>query len=271
MDERAAPIEHPAFRSYLDNTAPLRPLNGPWRGVSPIKLGWRMRLGILLPSVNTVAEPQIQAMLPDGVSLHTTRLKLTGSTEEELLGMTNNVEDASRLLADLEPTRILFHCTATTTFDVGMPARLRERITAATGLPATITSEALVAAFRTLGARKLVLVTPYIRSVNEREVDFLQHHDISVLSEFGYGLPGGKEFSRVEPAEWYRLVMEHRHSDADAYFISCAQVRSAEIIDVLEHDLQRPVVTSNQAAVWHCLRESGIMDKVPGFGTLLQM
>jgi maleate isomerase len=210
-------------------------------------------------------------MLPDGVSVHTTRLKLTGSSPEELLGMTKNVEEASRLLADIEPNRILFHCTATTTFDVAMPGRLRERITAATGLPATVTSEALIAAFEALGVRKLVLVTPYIHEINEREVGFLGHHGISVLREFGCNLPGGKEFARVEPAEWYRVVMEHRHDDADAYFISCAQVRSAEIIDVLEHDLQRPVVTSNQAAIWHCLRQSGITDKVFGFGTLLQM
>ena len=64
--------------------------------------------------------------------------------------------------------------------------------------------------------------------------------------------------------------MEHRHEDADAYFISCAQVRAAEVIETLERDLQRPVVTSNQAAAWHCLRESGIRDKVAGFGTLFR-
>jgi maleate isomerase len=271
MDNRTATIERQALAMPPEKVAPVRPEHGGWRTGPVIKLGWRMRLGVLLPSVNTVAEPQLQAMLPDGVSLHTTRLKLTGSTPEELLGMTQNVEEASRLLADVEPDRILFHCTATTTFDVGMPVRLRERIEAATGLPATVTSEALIAAFEALGVRKLVLVTPYIRSINEREVEFLRHHGISVLREFGYDLPGGKEFARIEPADRYRVVMEYRHDDADAYFISCAQVRSAEIIDVLEHDLQRPVVTSNQAAIWRYLRQSGITDKVFGFGTLLQM
>ncbi|MFI5011672.1 MAG: arylmalonate decarboxylase [Hyphomicrobiales bacterium] len=234
-----------------------------------IKLGWRMRLGVLVPSVNTVAEPQIQAMLPVGVSLHCTRLKLVGSTQEELLGMTERVEEASQLLADAQPHRILFHCTATTTFDVAMAARLKQRIEQATGIPATVTSEALIAAFAALGVRRLVLVTPYIASVNEREVAFLRHHGIDVLREHGLGLPGGKEFATVEPAVWYRLAMEHRHDEADAYFISCAQVRAAEVIEVLECDLGRPVVTSNTAAVWRCLRESGLQDAVRGFGRLL--
>jgi maleate isomerase len=64
--------------------------------------------------------------------------------------------------------------------------------------------------------------------------------------------------------------MEWRHPEADAYFLSCAQMRIAEVIGLLERDLGRPVVTSNQAAAWHALRESGIHDKVPGFGALFE-
>jgi maleate isomerase len=234
-----------------------------------IKLGWRLRLGVLMPSVNTVAEPQLTAMLPPGVSIHATRLKLVGSTEEELMGMTKDIEGASRLLADTEPHRILFHCTAVTTFDSDIVGRIRDRITRATGIPATVTSEALIAAFRALGARRLVMITPYIKPVNEREVAFLAHHGLMVLREHGLGLPGGKEFATVEPSAWYGIAMAHRDDTADAYFLSCAQARNAEIIETLERDLGKPVITSNQAAMWHCLRQSGLDDRVAGFGRLL--
>jgi maleate isomerase len=235
-----------------------------------IPLGWRLRLGVLLPSVNTVGEPQLTAMLPTGVSLHFHRLKLTGSTEQELLGMTERVEEGAALLADAEPQRILFHCTAVTTMNPSMVDSLRQRIERASGLPAVITAEALVAAFRALGARRIVMITPYIREVNVREAAFLEHHGITVLREHGLDLPGGKAFATVEPYEWYRLAMAHRDPQADAYFLSCAQTRAAEVIEILEHDLGRPVVTSNQAALWHCLRQSGIADDVPGFGRLLR-
>jgi len=239
-------------------------------GPRDIPFGWRLRLGVLLPSVNTVGEPQLQAMLPVGVTMHTTRLKLTGSSEAELLAMADRLEEAALLLADCEPQRILFHCTAVTTFDPGMAERLRRRIIDATGIPATVTAEALIAAFRVLGARKVVMLTPYIAAVNQREAEFLHHNGLTVLQERGLGLAGGKEFATVEPFEWYRQAMSLRNDSADAYFLSCAQVRSAEVIETLEHDLGRPVVTSNQAALWHCLRESGVSDRIPGFGTLFR-
>jgi maleate isomerase len=188
-----------------------------------------------------------------------------------MMEMTKGVEEASLLLKDVEPHRILFHCTAITTFDHDLPRQLKARITNATGIPASVTSDGLIAAFERLGVRKVVMVTPYPKVINEHETAFLESFGVEVLREHGLGLSGGRAFYDVEPAAWYNLVMEHRHDDADAYFISCAQVRAAEVIETLERDLQRPVITSNQAAAWHCLRESGIRDTVAGFGTLMRL
>ena len=239
--------------------------------VPMINIGWRLRIGMMIPSVNFVADPQIQMMLPQGVQLHTTRMKLVGSTDEELHDMVKDVDRCAELLADADPHRILFHCTAASTVSTEMGPKICARIKEVTGIPATDTAEALVAAFKALGVRKIVLVTPYPRNVNEHEVEFFGHFGITVLREHGLGLFGGREFARVEPAQWYRLVMQHRHEEADAYLISCAQVRAAEVIEVLEHDLQRPVLTSNNAVAWRCLRQSGISDRVEGFGTLLRI
>jgi maleate isomerase len=236
-----------------------------------IRHGWRLRLGMLIPSVNTEAEPQIEAMLPAGVSLHTTRLKMVESqTPRELLGMADRVEEGAMLLADAGVDRILFNCTAVTTFEPGLADRIRDRITQATGLPAIATADAVVAALRALGARKIVMVTPYLQEVNDRETAFLARHGITVLKERGSGLCYAKDFRAIEPYAWYRAAMDMRDEEADAYFISCAQLRIAEMIGAMENDLGRPVITSNQASVWHCLRESGLQDRVTGYGTLLQ-
>ncbi|MGH6923774.1 MAG: maleate cis-trans isomerase family protein [Propylenella sp.] len=260
-----------AFAALAPDAAPVHPSAAIDPASPPtINLGWRLRLGVIQASVNTVAEPQMQAMAPPGVYLHTTRLKLVGSSDAEILGMAEKVEEAALLLADADPARILFHCTATATYEADMSARIAERITKATGIPAHATSECIVAALKTLRARKIVMATPYIRSVNEREVKYFAANGIEVVREFGLDLPGGREFRRVEPAEWYRLVMEHRRDEADAYFISCANVRAAEVIETLERDLDRPVVTSNTASVWRLLRASGVNDPVAGFGTLLR-
>lgn len=234
----------------------------------PIRFGWRLRLGMLLPSSNQVAEPEIPAMLPAGVALHTTRLKLRGGSRDELLAMTEKVEEGAALVADAGADLIVFHCTAVSTFDPAMEGSLKARIEKATGKPATATSEALVNAFRTLGARRIVLVSPYDKETNQREVAFFAHHQITVLRETGLSLAGGNAFAAVEPGDWYRLVMANRHDSADAYFVSCTTIRAVPIIAALERDLGKPVITSNQAMAWHSLRLGGVQDRLAGFGRL---
>ena len=75
----------------------------------------------------------------------------------------------------------------------------------------------------------------------------------------------------LSPSEPEQNTKDRRNDEADAYFVSCAQNRAAEVIEALEHDLDRPVLTSNSAAMWYCLRQSGINDQVPGFGTLFTL
>ena len=74
----------------------------------------------------------------------------------------------------------------------------------------------------------------------------------------------------VTPEQWFDLTVANARPDADAYFISCTAVRSLEVIGALEAALGRPVVTSNQAFAWHCLREIGVDDRITGFGRLLE-
>jgi maleate isomerase len=127
---------------------------------SNLRYGSRARLGMLLPSGNVAAESQFNAMLPSGVSLHTTRLKLTGSSDAELLAMTERVEDGASLLADACVDLILFHCTAVTTWDAEMDRALPARITTATGLPATSTARGLIAALKAFDVRPISVKRP---------------------------------------------------------------------------------------------------------------
>jgi maleate isomerase len=246
-------------------TAPLA------RQAPAVRHGSRLRLGMLLPAVNTEAEPQIDAMLPPGVTLHTTRLRMVeSSSPKELLTMTERIEEGAQLLADAKVEHILFNCTAVTTFAPGLADSIRERITKATGIRASATGDAVAAALAALGAKKIVMITPYLAEVNRNEVEFLAGHGITVLKEHGEGLIYARDFRQIVPASWQRKVMAMRDPTADAYFISCAQARVIEIIAPLEAELGCPVVTSNQAALWQSLRQSGIDDRIAGFGALFQ-
>lgn len=234
-----------------------------------MRYGSRAKLGYLIPSVNLAAECQFPAMAPQGVSLHFTRLKLVNANPEELRRMADGLEPAVELLKDAGVTSITFHCTAVTTSAPGMDEKLIQRIQKASGLPATATGRAIVTALNTLKAKKLVLITPYPKHVNDKEEAFLRANGFDVLENWAEGINDGLAMFAADAQLWKRRALEHRREDADAYFISCAQIKSPEIVEELERELGRPVITSNTAAFWHSLRLSGVEDRIQGFGRLL--
>jgi maleate isomerase len=131
------------------------------------------------------------------------------------------------------------------------------------------TAQALVAALRHFDSRRLVLVTPYIEAVTRREEAFFAHHGFDVFHSASYGINLNWDMAQEPPETWTRLVLDNRRNEADAYLLSCTAIRSAEIIDGIEAVLGKPVITSNQALMWHCLRSLGIERPVKGFGRLL--
>jgi maleate cis-trans isomerase len=234
-----------------------------------IEYGDRLRLGIIVPSGNVIAEPQIRAMLPPGVSALFTRLALRGSSEAELRRMMEGVEGAAGLLADARVDRIVFHCTAVTTFSPETGAAIRERISAATGIPGLVTSDALEAAFRALTLRKLVLLTPYIAAVHQREIAFVEGLGLNVIRNAALDVDTNEEMARLTPDALAAWALANRDDRADGYFLSCTALRTAELIAPLEAQLGRPIITSNQVMVWHAVREAGIAGTGGPWGRLM--
>ena len=231
--------------------------------------GYDLSIGMLLPSGNLVAERQMQQMLTPRVSLHTTRLPLTGSSETQLNAMIDNLEDAARLLADARVDQIAFNCTAVSTFDPAAEPAISKRITDATNTTALTTAQALVTALNYLNARRIVLITPYIEAINRREKVFFAHHGFDVVHDAGYDIETNWDMAQQPPATWAEFTLANRRAQADAYVLSCTAIESADVIDELERELGKPVLTSNQALAWYCQRQGGIQQAVQGFGTLL--
>lgn len=235
-----------------------------------IDYGDRLRIGMIVPSGNVIAEAQVRAMLPTGVAVNVTRLPLTGTAPEVLQGMLDGLEHAADLLAHARVQLIAFNCTAVSTYSPALESSIQARIEKATGTPAVLTSRALVQAINVLSASKVALLTPYRQDVNLREAAFLENSGIEVVSQAGLGLDHPADMAALPAQDWFDFSVKHRNPAADAYFISCTAIRSAEVIARLEAALDRPVITSNQAIAWHCLRSRGIADAVPGFGALFE-
>lgn len=234
--------------------------------------GGRLRVGLIVPSQNVVAEADLHAALPPGVSLLTTRLALRGGSAGELRAMGDAAIDAALLLADARPDLIVFHCTAASTVDLEAGDRIAAAIEARTGIGAFCTSQALVAALRALRVGRLVMLTPYSKAVTDAETRFLEHHGFDVLEALGLDLTAlGRPMAQVPQREWVDRLAAMRRADAQAYFLSCTNIQAMPVLDSLEAALGAPVLGSNQVTLWHLLRRGGLSDVVDGFGRLLRI
>jgi maleate cis-trans isomerase len=237
--------------------------------MTAINYGDAARLGVLVPSGNSVAEIELRAMLPPDIAMLVTRLALRGSSEPELLAMLADLEKASVLLGHAEPDAIAFHCTAVSTFAAHMAGEIRDRITGASGCPALATADGILAAFRALGSARVLLVTPYIEPVHAREIGYLADNGITVAGGSFLGVNTNGEMSRIPPAAISDQVLAAaKGTNADTCFVSCTAIRSAGLIQDLEAALGIPVITSNQVMAWHALRQLRTGGKVSGFGRL---
>jgi len=233
-----------------------------------IDYGSALRAGVLIPSGNSVAEPELRAMLPPEVSLLVTRLALRGSSKPELMQMLDRLEAASELLADAQVDVIVFHCTAVSTFAPELAGGIRERIRAASGIDCFTTADAILDALRHLQAKRVSLLTPYIGEVHDREIAFLGANGFRIDGGAHLGINTNKEMATLAPETILEWAGGKINRSADACLISCTAIKSAPVIAPLERVSGVPVLTSNQCMAWHLLRSRGIDGAAGDYGRL---
>ena len=234
--------------------------------------GWRGKIGLICPSTNTSIEPEFQMMAPEGVSIHVARAFQDGPQEPGLYHqIARNVKDASRNLGSANIDVIAFGCTSCTYFTDGEP--LLQAMTQLTGAPSILTANAVLKSLSTLGAKRIGLATPRTDFVNKREKQWFAENGIEVVAlqalQMGESAQERANIGRVPPQVAARLGTMVNTKDAEAIFISCTNLPSLSIIQSLENEVGKPVVTSNQATFWHCLRLIGINTAIQGYGQLM--
>ena len=230
---------------------------------------WRAKLGFVLMSTDLAAEVDFFDMVPDDVAVHITRLKTDDYTTNETLAkhIEFMADAASRIQPDTKPNVISYSCTSGSIV-IGED-RVKEEIKkgAPYAIPMPLVT-GVIDALRELQIKKLVVGTPYLDEINTKEADFLYNKGFSILNIQGLNLTKGIEFGTVTPDYWIKFAEEINEKSADAIFLSCGGIRSTEVIDQIEQKIGKPVITSNQAQMWSCLRRAGVEDKILGFGEL---
>lgn len=245
-------------------------------GMRPDGYGWRAKIGLIYIASSVVMEPEMYAMAPPGCSFHTARIPLARVAVDALADLGADEApafEAARLLAMAPLDCIVFACTSGSF--VGGPGydeALIRRLEAVTGgIPVTTTTTAVVAGLRALGARRLAVATPYPDDVNRRLRAYFEAVGFEIVSLEGLGCREDREIGAQEPETVYRLAKRVDRPAAEAVFISCTNFRTAAVLAALEEDLGKPVVSANQASLWHALRLAGVQAPVEGYGQLLRL
>lgn len=235
-----------------------------------------LRVGMVVPSLNTIAEDDFRAFCPEDVAYHVHRIRLRKEggrvTMESLMRAHLEAVDEAAYAADMAPDAIAFNCTgASVALGGDCDARLARRMTEALGVPSTNTMVAIKEALAALDAGDVLHVCPFTDEFSRIERDSLTASGIGVKDTVSLDFTDAKVAALMDPEKIAGFVRERIDDAHGAVLLSCANVRAFEAAEQLEREIGRPVVTSNQAMLWAVLKAAGWTGRIPGAGRLFDL
>ncbi|HEY8358104.1 MAG TPA: hypothetical protein VIL30_11650 [Ramlibacter sp.] len=238
-------------------------------------MGWRGRIGFLVPPGNPTLEPEMMQLAPHGVSVHFTRMVAHGTTgahagqEERNRTQIAHLDEGADLLALVCPgVMVMGHTAMSYTLGQEAEAELVERMTRRHGFPFITAFGSVVTALRHLGIERVAYGTPYDEAMTVRGRAHLESHGFAVASHAR--LPGVVNIYDETPERAYALGRMADAPEAQAVFLSGVGMPTVDAIETLERDLGKPVLSSATAMMWNALRCIGVREPVAGAGRLLQ-
>ena len=244
----------------------------------PDSLGFRKKFAVLIPSTNTAVQPEFDAMRPPGVTNHTSRIIIpniplkTDADFSRLIELIDAAQDAAVDAAmSCEPDRLVLGISAETFWD-GLAAsrKLKAHLIEKTGLPVSMGSEACAAALGLWNVKRIAVLTPYMPVGDTNVRRFFEESGYIVKRVLGLKCASPVAIAHVSEARLRDAVRELDGDDIDAVIQVGTNLAMARLAGSAHLWLPRPVLAINTVIYWHALRESGITDRMAGFGPLLE-
>jgi len=241
------------------------------------------RIGQIVPSSNTTMETEIPAMLrareqhfPERFTFHSSRMRMQKVTKEELTAMDAASDRCALELSDGKMDVLGYAClVAIMSQGLGYHRASEKRLheaTVANGKPAPVVSSAgaLVEGLQALGAKKISVLTPYMKPLTKMVVDYIEHEGFEVVDSLSLEIADNLEVGAQDPLAPSRLVSRLNTQGIDVMVLSaCVQMPSLASIQVVEDRLGLPVISASVATTYAMLKRLGLSTRVPGAGALL--
>ena len=210
------------------------------------------RIGLIVPSSNTVMEPDFYHNLPSGWTLHTARMFLKDvNAREEAKMLDEYTLPAARDLETIQPDVVIFGCTSAGALRGNeYEKELIKKISETSRAPAISVNKSVRETLRLLNAKHLVVVTPYLDELNVRIKASLENEGMQVLHIQGLGILENTNIAKVSRQKIIKLAQDAvEGKQPDALFVSCTNFPAVDVLPELRSMFPFPVVSSNQAVL----------------------
>ncbi len=227
-------------------------------------LATRAVIGVMTPAMNTVTQPELEQLRPDGVTNQMQRFRLGGDN------ISDDLLPEAEKLVDCRPAAIAIGLTTDAGTDgVAKLAARCDQLSEHLDVPVFNASQATQHALHRIGAKRIAVATPFNAEVNQHVKANVELGGFEVLTIKGTEAPSLEAICQTPFEVTYQLIKRLADSDCEAI----AQIGTAlpilGLIEQLERETGMPIIACNAAVYWQTLRAIGIKDSIAGFGQLL--
>ena len=241
------------------------------------------RIGQIVPSSNTTMETEIPAILrvretvyDERFTFHSSRMRMQHVTKEELAKMDGDSDCCALELADARVDVLGYAClVAIMSMGLGYHRVSEERLhgrTKEAGGPAPVVTSAgaLVEGIKAVGAKKVAILTPYMKPLTQLVIDYIENEGIEVLDSISLEVSNNLEVGLLNPLAPVEHTKKLNMANVDAVVASaCVQMPSLASVQQIEDRVGMPVLSSSVATTYMMLKKLGLKTHSPGFGSLL--
>ena len=226
--------------------------------------------GVLIPATNTTCEIEYSRLLPPNLQVHVGRLGKGGDTPFSP-SLDADLAYQAKMLGQAKVEVVALAQTSASLFDDGYDAKAKALMAAGAGVPALTSAEAIGEAVQALGASRIALVSPYSAPVIERAKAYYEtRYGLSVVAMEGFGATDAYAIGGLSADNATDAFVRIDRPEIEILVVPGGNFPTMRHIAGWEHRFGKPVITTNQAALWAMLRVMGVSAPLPGLGRLLE-